>query len=70
MVLLMFGPKRLPASASQLGSGMREFKDCDHRARTNDDDDADRRRSSRPASRRAGRAATRTEAPVEAEPRT
>jgi sec-independent protein translocase protein TatA len=38
IVLLIFGPKRLPGLGKQLGSGMREFKDSiggkDH-----DDDD-------------------------------
>jgi sec-independent protein translocase protein TatA len=27
IVLLIFGPKRLPSLGKQLGSGMREFKD-------------------------------------------
>ena len=45
IVLLIFGPKRLPGLGRSLGSGMREFKDSitgkdDGRE---DDDDAERR---------------------------
>ena len=43
IVLLIFGPKRLPGLGRQLGSGMREFKDSiagkDHD--DNDKEDAD-----------------------------
>jgi sec-independent protein translocase protein TatA len=45
IVLLIFGPKRLPGLGKQLGTGMREFKDSitgkdsDH-----DDDDAEAQR--------------------------
>ena len=41
VVLLIFGPKRLPGLGKQLGTGMREFKESisgDHR---DDDDEAD-----------------------------
>jgi sec-independent protein translocase protein TatA len=38
IVLLVFGPKRLPGLGRQLGSGMREFKD----SITGKDDDDDR----------------------------
>lgn len=42
IVLLIFGPKRLPGLGKQLGSGMREFKESitskDH---DDDDDEAD-----------------------------
>src|SRR5215204_5605914 len=37
IVLVIFGPKRLPSLGRQLGSGMREFKD----SITGRDDDAD-----------------------------
>ena len=49
IVLLIFGPKRLPGLGRQLGTGMREFKDSisgnnkDDRD-DDDDDDADRQR--------------------------
>jgi sec-independent protein translocase protein TatA len=38
IVLLIFGPKRLPGLGRQLGSGMREFKDS-IAGKDNDDDD-------------------------------
>jgi sec-independent protein translocase protein TatA len=41
IVLLIFGPKRLPGLGRQLGSGMREFKDS-ITGKTKDDDDDDR----------------------------
>jgi sec-independent protein translocase protein TatA len=39
IVLLIFGPKRLPGLGRQLGSGMREFKDSITGANKDDDDD-------------------------------
>jgi sec-independent protein translocase protein TatA len=39
IVLVIFGPKRLPGLGRQLGSGMREFKDSI--TRKTDDDEAD-----------------------------
>ena len=49
IVLLIFGPKRLPGLGRQLGTGMREFKesitgkgDKDSAVDDDDDDDADR----------------------------
>ena len=39
IVLLIFGPKRLPSLGRQLGSGMREFKDSLTRRSGDDDDD-------------------------------
>jgi sec-independent protein translocase protein TatA len=41
IVLLIFGPKRLPGLGRQLGSGMREFKDsiAGKGGRDEDDDD-------------------------------
>ena len=43
IVLLIFGPKRLPGLGKQLGSGMREFKDSisGKDSRRDDDDDAE-----------------------------
>lgn len=40
IVLLVFGPKRLPGLGKQLGSGMREFKDSISGSSKDDDDDA------------------------------
>ena len=40
IVLLIFGPKRLPGLGKQLGSGMREFKDGITGKRDKDDDQA------------------------------
>jgi sec-independent protein translocase protein TatA len=40
IVLLIFGPKRLPGLGKQLGSGMREFKDSIS-SREGDDDDVE-----------------------------
>ena len=44
IVLLIFGPKRLPGLGKQLGSGMREFKDSisGKGGRDDDDDEAER----------------------------
>jgi sec-independent protein translocase protein TatA len=41
LVLVIFGPKRLPALGRQLGSGMREFKDSITRKADADDDEED-----------------------------
>ena len=43
IVLLIFGPKRLPGLGKQLGTGMREFKDS-ITGKDRDDDDDDRRK--------------------------
>jgi sec-independent protein translocase protein TatA len=56
VVLLIFGPKRLPSLGRQLGSGMREFKDSITGSRGSDDDDDD------DDDRDDGRARQRTEA--------
>ena len=51
VVLLIFGPKRLPGLGKQLGTGMREFKesisgkDRDDDDKDDDDDRADRRKA-------------------------
>ena len=44
ILLLVFGPKRLPGLGRQLGGGMREFKDsiAGKGGRDDDDDEADR----------------------------
>ena len=41
IVLLIFGPKRLPGLGKQLGSGMREFKESISGKGGRDDDDDD-----------------------------
>jgi sec-independent protein translocase protein TatA len=44
IILVIFGPKRLPGLGRQLGSGMREFKESiTGRGRDDDDDDDDER---------------------------
>jgi sec-independent protein translocase protein TatA len=40
IVLVIFGPKRLPGLGRQLGGGMREFKDAITGKDKDDDDDA------------------------------
>jgi sec-independent protein translocase protein TatA len=39
IVLVIFGPKKLPGLGRSLGTGMREFKDSITGANKNDDDD-------------------------------
>ena len=41
LVILIFGPKRLPALARQLGTGAREFRDAIRAKADGDDDDED-----------------------------
>jgi len=41
IVLIIFGPKRLPSLGRQLGAGMREFKDSISRKGDDDDEDED-----------------------------
>jgi sec-independent protein translocase protein TatA len=41
VLLLVFGPKRLPEMGRQLGKGMREFKDSVTGSGKDDDDDID-----------------------------
>jgi len=55
IVLIIFGPKRLPALGRQLGAGMREFKDSI--SRKSDDDDEDDEDDSDADSRRKATAA-------------
>ena len=46
IVLVIFGPKRLPGLGRSLGSGMREFKDSiTGKTRDDEDDDDDTRES-------------------------
>ena len=60
IVLIIFGPKRLPALGKSLGSGMRNFKDSVSRKHDEDDEDDD----GKPEIRRLGRPSpdTRSEA--------
>lgn len=55
IVLLIFGPKRLPQLGKQLGGGMREFKDS-IQGKGNDEDDADDAAAGRPELTRAQQA--------------
>jgi sec-independent protein translocase protein TatA len=57
IVLLIFGPKRLPSLGKQLGSGMREFKDSISGKDKDDDDEDAERRADTPADRRQVEAA-------------
>jgi sec-independent protein translocase protein TatA len=43
IVLLIFGPKRLPGLGRQLGRGLREFKDSLTGDKRHDDDEPERR---------------------------
>jgi sec-independent protein translocase protein TatA len=54
IVLLIFGPKRLPGLGKQLGSGMREFKDSIS-GKDRDDDDEDRHAQRREVETALGR---------------
>ena len=71
IVLLIFGPKRLPSLGRQLGSGMREFKDSiTGRGSSDDDDDGDEDGDDARARRRTEAALGRPEgeaAPLEGE---
>jgi sec-independent protein translocase protein TatA len=42
IILVVFGPKRLPGLGRQLGTGMREFKESITSKGRDDDDDEDR----------------------------
>ena len=55
IVLIIFGPKRLPGLGRQLGSGMREFKDSITGKDKDDDDEPDAvgEPAAAPAARRA-----------------
>jgi sec-independent protein translocase protein TatA len=59
IVLVIFGPKRLPGLGRSLGSGMREFKDSiTGKTRDDDDDDDSRDSGGRPTPRSAARTRT------------
>ena len=56
IVLLIFGPKRLPGLGKQLGSGMREFKDSiSGKGGRDDDDEAERDENRRETEAALGR---------------
>ena len=55
VVLLIFGPKRLPGLGKQLGTGMREFKESIGGKGRDDDDDDDDRSDRRSAEAALGR---------------
>ena len=55
IVLLVFGPKRLPQLGKQLGGGMREFKDS-IQGKDKDDDESDDAVAGRPELTRAAQA--------------
>jgi sec-independent protein translocase protein TatA len=57
IVLLIFGPKRLPGLGKQLGGGMREFKESLTGKGGRDDDDDDDQADTRDANRRKTEAA-------------
>ena len=58
IVLLIFGPKRLPGLGKQLGTGMREFKDSiSGKGGRDDDDDDDDDEATRAEDRRKTEAA-------------
>jgi sec-independent protein translocase protein TatA len=57
VVLLIFGPKRLPHLGRQLGGGMREFKDSiQGKGKDDDEDDVDDAVAGRPELTRAQQA--------------
>ena len=72
IVLLIFGPKRLPGLGRSLGSGMREFKDSITGGKGDRDDDDDEDASEGEVERRPALerpvAAEETVRPVDAEP--
>jgi sec-independent protein translocase protein TatA len=73
IVLMIFGPKRLPGLGRQLGSGMREFKDS-VTGKSGDDDrpalakGADTDAFGQPATPATRATVTRAEAPAAGEP--
>jgi sec-independent protein translocase protein TatA len=70
IVLLIFGPKRLPGLGRQLGGGMREFKDSISGKGGHDDDEDDDERDASADRRKTEAALGRPEgeqAPLEGE---
>jgi sec-independent protein translocase protein TatA len=61
IVLVIFGPKRLPALGRQLGAGMREFKDSITRKADEDDEDEDEDDADAESRRKATAALGRSE---------
>ena len=61
IVLLIFGPKRLPGMGKALGSGLREFKDSIAGKNKDDEDDEDDERPSITAADGEASTATRSE---------
>ena len=55
IVVVIFGPKRLPGLGRQLGSGMREFRDSIRSKGDDDDDDSDADDTRRQATAALGR---------------
>jgi len=55
IVVVIFGPKRLPGLGRQLGSGMREFRDSIRSKGDADDDDSDADDTRRQATAALGR---------------
>jgi sec-independent protein translocase protein TatA len=68
IVLLIFGPKRLPGLGKQLGTGMREFKESITGKDKDDRDDDDHTRSSRADVEAALGRPEGEQAPLEGEP--
>lgn len=69
VLLVIFGPKRLPSLGRQLGSGMREFKDSITGDKREDEDKSDRPAlTPAQASAPAAPAATPESQPVDAAP--
>ena len=73
IVLLLFGPKRLPGMGKALGSGLREFKDSiSGRSKGEEDDDDEKPEltaAQRSEERRSERTDERASEPAPAEPR-
>jgi sec-independent protein translocase protein TatA len=67
VVLLIFGPKRLPGLGKQLGTGMREFKESISGKGGRDDDDDDDDRSDRRSAESALGRPEGEQAPLEGE---
>ena len=67
IVLLIFGPKRLPGLGKQLGSGMREFRDSVTGKGKDDEDDDAHTDTARQANAALGRPDEDPAAPVDGE---
>jgi sec-independent protein translocase protein TatA len=64
IVLVIFGPKRLPGLGKQLGSGMRDFKEAVTSKHDSDDDDEAERPALTQATAAEPTATTPTDAPA------